>query len=99
MRLIPVDRILYFQADQKYVRVCHLDGEDLIDDSLKALEEEFTGRFLRVHRNALIAPSYLERVYTNDDGGHQVTLKNWPEPISVSRRHVSALKRRLRGGI
>ena len=41
LRLIPIKEVRYFNADQKYVTVHHSDGESLIDDSLKQLEEEF----------------------------------------------------------
>ncbi len=41
LRLIPIDDIQFFFAEQKYTTVRHLKGEDLIEDSLRALEEEF----------------------------------------------------------
>ena len=97
--MIPVDRIRYFQADQKYVKVCHLDGEDLIDESLKDLEIEFADRFLRIHRNALVAIQYLDRLEKDEGATHSVRIKDCPDPLPVSRRHVTTLKRRLRKGI
>ena len=53
LRLVPVDEVLYFQADQKYVTVVWTGGELVIEEPLKALEVEFGERFLRIHRNAL----------------------------------------------
>jgi two-component system response regulator AlgR len=47
LKLIPVEDVNYFQADQKYVCVHHGGGQDLIDDSLKSLEEEFGDDFVR----------------------------------------------------
>ncbi len=41
VRLIPVPEIYYFAADQKYTTVRHQGGTDLIEDSLRTLEEEF----------------------------------------------------------
>ena len=55
LRLIPVDDIYYFAADQKYVTVRHRGGTDLIDESLRALADEFAPDFVRVHRNSLVA--------------------------------------------
>ncbi len=52
LKLIPIEEVFYFQADQKYTTVKHLKGEDLIEDSLKTLEEEFSANFVRIHRNA-----------------------------------------------
>src|SRR5690606_38910930 len=41
LRLIPVDEVRYLQAEEKYVVVHHARGEDLIEESLRSLEEEF----------------------------------------------------------
>ena len=46
LRLIAIEDIRYLQADEKYVVVHHARGEDLIEESLKSLEEEFGGRFV-----------------------------------------------------
>ena len=45
LKLIPVTKVNYFVADQKYVSVVHKDGRDLIEDSLKSLEQEFEDKF------------------------------------------------------
>lgn len=92
LQLIPVDEILYFQADQKYVTVRHLHGEDLIDDSLKSLAEEFSEDFVRIHRNALIALPYLESMDKNADGQYTIRLKHCDTPLAVSRRHATTVK-------
>jgi two-component system response regulator AlgR len=92
LQLIPIDEILYFQADQKYVTVRHLHGEDLIDDPLKSLEEEFSEDFIRIHRNALIALDYLDRMDKNADGQYSIWLKHSDVPLAVSRRHVTTVK-------
>lgn len=92
LRLIPVDQVLYFQADQKYVTVRHVGGEDLLDEPLKDLAEEFADRFIRVHRSTLIALRHLERMERSDDGQYQVWLRGIDVPLPVSRRHVTAVK-------
>src|SRR5687768_7026449 len=55
LRLIPVGEVRYLQAEEKYVVVHHARGEDLIEESLKSLESEFAERFIRIHRNCLVA--------------------------------------------
>ena len=55
LRLIPIEDVHYLQAEEKYVVVHHARGEDLIEESLKSLEEEFGERFVRIHRNCLVA--------------------------------------------
>jgi two-component system response regulator AlgR len=96
LKLIPLDDILCFQADQKYTTVRHLKGEDLIEDSLKTLEEEFGTSFVRVHRNALVNTKYLERIARDATGQHFVHLRGMPQPLEVSRRMAGDLKDRFR---
>jgi two-component system response regulator AlgR len=51
LKLIPVDDIICFIAEQKYTTLRHVSGEELIEEPLKALEEEFADRFVRVHQH------------------------------------------------
>ena len=101
MKLIPVDEIAYFQSDQKYTRVCYDGGQHLIDDSLKQLEQEFSDRFVRIHRSALVAVSQIDTLHKADDGEVSVRLRAFAdaEPLKVSRRHLAAVRRRLRGNL
>jgi two-component system response regulator AlgR len=96
LKLIPIDEVLCFQADQKYTTVRHQKGEDLIDDSLKTLEEEFAANFVRIHRNALVNTKYLERIARDASGQHFVHLRGLAEPMEVSRRMAGDLKDRFR---
>ena len=100
LRLIPIDEIRRFRADQKYVSVDHDNGQDLIDDSLKSLEAEFGDRFVRIHRGALIAVDRIERIERNVDGRNRVVLRDGSQvddkELIISRRHVAEVKRRLR---
>jgi two-component system response regulator AlgR len=96
LRLIPVDEIVYLQADEKYVSVHHAHGEDLIEESLKSLEAEFGARFLRIHRNCLIATSALTELRRSADGQAHVVLRGVPAPLEVSRRCLPLLRDKLR---
>jgi two-component system, LytTR family, response regulator AlgR len=98
LRLIPVDTIRYFQAEQKYVTVCHEGGVDLIDESLKELETEFRESFVRIHRNALVALKYLAAVERDSRGTLLARLDGVTETLAVSRRHASEVRRRIRAG-
>lgn len=97
LHLIPVDDIRYFIADQKYVTIKHKQGECLIDESLKALAEEFSPDFIRIHRNALIAEKYISAVERTDSGQYTVRVRECGDVLEVSRRHSAALLRRIRG--
>ena len=100
LKLIPVDTVTCFRADQKYVSVDHDNGEDLIDDSLKSLEAEFGDRFVRIHRGALIAVARIERIEKNAEGRSRVVLRDGSQvedkELIISRRHVADVRRRLR---
>jgi len=100
LKLIPVDEITSFSADQKYVSVDHDNGHDLIDDSLKSLEAEFGDRFVRIHRSALIAVARIDRIERNAEGKSRIVLRDHSQvedkELIISRRHVAEVKRRLR---
>jgi two-component system, LytTR family, response regulator AlgR len=98
LRLIPVADIYFFLADQKYVTVRHKGGENLIDESLKSLAEEFSPDFVRIHRNALVAEKYISAVERTDSGQYVVRMRDCGNVLEVSRRHASELLRRIRGG-
>lgn len=92
IELIPVDDVRYFLADQKYVTVRHGKGEVLIDETLKDLENEFGNRFIRIHRNALLALHFLDGLELVAPGQYQVRLKGVEERLVVSRRHLPDLR-------
>jgi two-component system response regulator AlgR len=96
LRLIPIEEVQYFLADQKYTAVRHLGGEDLIEDSLRLLESEFGAAFVRIHRNALVGVKYLERIERNADGQYLVRLRGCEAPLQVSRRIAGELRERFR---
>jgi two-component system response regulator AlgR len=100
LRLIPIDEIVCFRADQKYVSVDHDNGEDLIDDSLKSLEAEFGDHFVRIHRSALIAVDRIDRVERDAEGKTRIVLRDDSQvddkELIISRRHVADVKRRLK---
>jgi len=97
LHLVPVDEVRFFQADQKYVSVGYRDGLVLIEEPLKALEEEFQDRFVRVHRNALVAVRYVESLERDARDRYAVRLKDIAEPLEVSRRLLTAVRKRLKG--
>ncbi|WP_163831470.1 LytR/AlgR family response regulator transcription factor [Spartinivicinus ruber] len=95
VELIPLNEVRYFIADNKYVTVNHTKGEVLIDETLKELETEFEGAFVRIHRNALVAKGAIEGMSRNDQGGYEVRLKGVDEPLLISRRHVAGMRKLL----
>jgi len=97
LRLVPISEVILFRADQKYVSVIHRNGEHLIDESLKDLAEEFSAQFVRIHRSILINAAQLESLDKDSQGKYMIHLRGYHEPLPVSRRQVSDVKRFIRG--
>jgi len=98
--LVPLEQVIYLKAELKYITVRTREREYLIEESLTSLEEEFADRFVRIHRNALVARPAIagfERVTPTgeDEAGDpywQVVLREIPERLPVSRRQWSTVK-------
>lgn len=91
---VPVDDVVYFLAEQKYVTVYHLHGEVLIEDSLRSLEQTLDERFLRVHRKALVATGYIQALVRRA-GGMYIKLRYADTLVPVSRRRQADVRRLL----
>jgi len=96
LRLIPIEEVMFFFADQKYTTVRHVKGEDLIEDSLRSLEEEFGAAFVRIHRNALVGVRYLDGIERSPEGQYFVRIRGAEAPLQVSRRMAGELRDRFR---
>ncbi|MEI7613420.1 MAG: LytTR family DNA-binding domain-containing protein [Betaproteobacteria bacterium] len=94
--LIPVSEILYLQADLKYVTARTASREYLLDESLTQLEQEFSERFIRLHRSALAArEAIIGFEKSNEEDAEtqwKALLRGIPEKLPVSRRQWPAVK-------
>jgi two-component system response regulator AlgR len=97
LKLIPVKDVLFFRAEQKYVTVRHVRGEDLLDEPLKQLEDEFAREFVRAHRSLLVSVAHVEALERAADGGFALRLRGLAEVLAVSRRQLADLRKRLAG--
>jgi two-component system response regulator AlgR len=96
IELIPLDDVIYFIADHKYVTLRHETGEVLLDEPLKALEDEFGNRFVRIHRNALVSRARILRLQRTPLGHFQLFLKGHDgDALIVSRRHVAGVRKMM----
>lgn len=94
--LVPVAEVVYFKAELKYVTVRTVRREFLLEESLTRLEQEFGERYVRVHRNCLVAREAIagfERQSGKDSESHWVVLlKDLPEKLAISRRQQHVVK-------
>jgi two-component system response regulator AlgR len=101
---VPVADVLYMKAELKYVTLRTADHTHVLDDSLAELAERLGDRFLRVHRNALVAKRAVRALERRaiagenpDDGleGWGVCIAPVNEWLAVSRRQVAAVREAL----
>ncbi|QPF74721.1 response regulator transcription factor [Roseateles sp. DAIF2] len=109
---IPLAEVLYIKAEQKYLTLRTATHSHVMDGSLAELEPRLMPRFLRVHRNALVARDAvreLERHGEEDEGeatgfgslaepGWAVRIAFVDEWLSVSRRQIAAVREALAAG-
>ncbi|MBR7777354.1 LytR/AlgR family response regulator transcription factor [Undibacterium rugosum] len=106
--LVPVTEVLYLKAEQKYVSLHTAQKDYLIEESLTALEEEFCGLFVRVHRNALVARAAIagvEKTLLIAESGSeqekvsevwQLRIAGSEEKLLISRRQWAVIKTLLK---
>lgn len=97
--LVPVGAVLYLRAELKYVTARTAERDYLLDESLVQLEHEFAGRFLRIHRNCLVARAAVvgvERAGEHEGEPHwEILLAGSEERLPVSRRQWPTVRQAL----
>lgn len=96
LHLVPIDEVRYFLAEHKYVTVSYPGGEVIVDEALSELEVEFGERFMRVHRNALVSPSYVTEFEKERSGRQYVHLSGVEQRVEVSRRLAAKVRKHLK---
>jgi len=93
LRLITVEEIVYFQADNKYTLVVTPEKESLIRRPIKELIDELDPQvFWQIHRGTLVNVSAIAGVQ-RDIGGHlRVKLKQRKETLAVSEPYHALFK-------
>ena len=92
--------LLIVQSSSEYsITLCVRRADE--KKARKALEEEFADEFVRIHRSVLVALQQIERLEKTADGKTQVVLRDElagaDEALTISRRHVADVRRRLKG--
>ncbi len=93
IRLIPVDEVDYFKAEDKYTLVITKEEESLIKKSIKELAEELDpAQFWRIHRGIIVNVSKIDRVSRSLTGRGVLRIKGRPELLTVSRNYLHLFK-------
>ena len=91
VRLIPVNDICYFQADNKYTLVVTGSAQSLINKTIRELIDELDPEtFLQVHRGTVVNVNAIAAVHRDLRGRLEVQLKarNETLPVSASYAHL-----------
>lgn len=91
VQTLELDQVRCLLAEDKYVRACAPDAQLLLSNSLKELEDLHAPRFVRVHRNALVALAHV-RSLSRRSGSWCVELEGVSMTPTVSRRHLASVK-------
>lgn len=94
VRMLGIDEVLYFQAQDKYVRVVAGEDEAVIRTPLKELLAGLDPEeFWQVHRGVVVRVSAIDRVRKDELGKARLSLRGRAETLPVS----SAFLHRFRG--
>ncbi len=93
VRMISVDDILYFQADQKYTKVVTRDYEAVIRTTLKELSTKLDeDKFWQVHRSAIAAVNEIDSIRKDELGRWKLYIKERKESLPVSTEFKKRMK-------
>ena len=93
MRMIAVEDVLYFQAEDKYTKVAAADGDALIKKPIKELFDELDPEaFWQVHRGTIVNLRAIARVERDWRDQPVICLKGRDEKLVVSRTFAHRFK-------
>jgi DNA-binding LytR/AlgR family response regulator len=93
MRLIAVDDVVYFQAEDKYTKVVTAEGDALIRKSIRELFDELDQEaFWQVHRGTIVNLRAIARVDRDWRDQPVIALKGRNETLTVSRTFAPRFK-------
>jgi len=93
---VPLSEVLYIKAELKYLTVRTASHSYVLEGALSDHETRHAGRFIRIHRNALVARRAVRALQRHHDAqegeGWAVRLDGVPEVLFVSRRQLAAVR-------
>ena len=92
-RLIMVDDIAYFQADNKYTVVMTAEGEALLRKPIRELLDVLDPvLFKQIHRSTIVNLKAIASITRDDTGKGTVKLKSRPETLAVSQPFMTLFR-------
>ena len=92
-RLVLVDEVIYFHADQKYTTVVTADGEALLRTPLRELLPRLDpATFKQIHRSTIVNLKAIAGIVRDDSGRGTVRLRQRSETLTVSQPFMALFK-------
>ncbi len=92
-RLILVDDVVYFRADNKYTTVSTADGEALLRTPIRDLLARLDPAvFKQIHRSTIVNLKAIAGITRDDSGRGTVRLKARPETLTVSAPYMALFR-------
>jgi DNA-binding LytR/AlgR family response regulator len=93
LHMVPTAEVIYFEADDKYVRVVTAERELLIRTPLRELAPRLdSSQFVQIHRSAVVRTALIDRVVREETGKIVLHLKGRAERLNVSRSYAHLFK-------
>lgn len=86
LKLVPIEQVLFFHADDKYTRVVTAEGESLIRKPIRELTDELDPeQFWQIHRATVVNARAIAGVTRDSVGRVRVKIKGASDSLEVSR--------------
>jgi DNA-binding LytR/AlgR family response regulator len=86
VKVIAVEDVLFFRAEDKYTTLVCEQGEFLLRQSIKQLEEQLDiEQFWRIHRSTLVNMKHVDRIEKSLAGQMSLYIRSITKPLPVSR--------------
>jgi DNA-binding LytR/AlgR family response regulator len=93
VKMFPIDDVIFFQAQDKYVRVVTAVDEAVIRTPLKELIKQLDGEvFWQIHRSLIVRASVIDRVQKDALGHYHARLKGCAEVLPVSAAYQARFR-------
>ncbi len=91
--MVAIDDVLYFEADDKLLRVITADKTHLVRMPLRELLPRLEkGRFMQINRGIAVQAKWMDRAVRDELGRLQLCLRDRPERLAISRSHAHLFK-------
>ncbi len=97
-RVLNLDSVRLFRAEDRYVTCFAKDGEYIVDMTIRKLVELVDkDEFIQIHRGILVSLPFVQDIQKSPftKSGYELTVEGVKEPLPIGVTFLPALRRRL----